>query len=116
MMLKDLEKSRESARVKAERKWTNTELVNELRQEKAIPKRRDPNAPPKVTDVVKNEGKLDGRVKRFENKFKKHMRTMMEAQKEFNLKIYAVRLEHRRRILLREKLRRLKLAQPGNGE
>ena len=36
---------------------------------------------------------------------------MMEGQKELNLQIYAVMIDRRRRILLAEKLRRLKMAQ-----
>jgi len=65
--------------------------------------------------VVTNEGRRDGRVSRFENKFKKEVRAMMEGHAGQNLKAYAIAIERRRYVLLKEKLRRLKLAQQGQG-
>ena len=70
--------------------------------------------PPEPTggaELIENDGRKDGRVKRFENKFKKDIRALMEGQKELNLQIYAVMIDRRRRILLAEKLRKLKMAQ-----
>ena len=61
-------------------------------------------------ELIENDGRRDGRASRFENKFKKDIRAMMEGQKELNLQIYAVMIDRRRRILLAEKLRRLKMA------
>ena len=108
-MLKEHE-IKEKARQRAERKWKNAEVRNKIKERQKKPKLVDPDAPPGVAELIENDGRKDGRVKRFENKFKKDIRAMMEGQKELNLQIYAVMIDRRRRILLAEKLRRLKMA------
>jgi hypothetical protein len=77
------------------------------RQEK--PKLVESDAKPEAGDVITNDGRRDGPVNRFESKFKREIRAMMEGYAEVNLTINLMSLERRRRILLTEKLRRLKL-------
>jgi hypothetical protein len=108
-MLKEHE-IKEPARVKARRKWGNADVRKRVKQRQEKPKMVDPDAKPEVAGIISNEGRRDGRVNRFENKFKRDIRTMMEGQAQLNLQIYAIRLEQRHRKLLAEKLRRLKLA------
>ena len=73
----------------AERKWTNADITKRL-----------------------NEN-LNVGVNRFENKFKQEIRKMMEGYVANNRNNYIAWLDTRKRRLLREKLRRLKLAQQG---
>jgi hypothetical protein len=113
-MLKEHE-IKERARLRAERKWKNSEVRKRVKQRQEKPKLVDPDAKPEVAEVITNEGRRDGRVNRFENKFKRDIRLMMEGQAKLNLQIYATQLQHRHRVLLKEKLRRLKLAQQNNG-
>jgi hypothetical protein len=113
-MLKEHE-PKEKARVKAERKWGNADVRKRVKQRQEKPKLVDPDAKPEVAAVISNEGRRDGRVNRFENRFKKDIRTMMNGNAEANLRLYAIVLDQRHRRLLKEKLRRLKLAQQNNG-
>jgi hypothetical protein len=113
-MLKEHE-IREKARLRSERKWNNADVRKRVKQRQEKPKLVDPDAKPEVAEVISNEGRRDGRVNRFENKFKRDIRLMMEGQAKLNLQIYATHLQHRHRVLLKEKLRRLKLAQQNNG-
>jgi hypothetical protein len=106
---------KEKARVKAERKWNNADVRKRVKQRQEKPKLVEPDAKPEVAEVITNEGRRDGRVNRFENKFKRDLRNMMESQPKLNLDIYAVWLDQRLRILLAEKLRRLKFAQLNHG-
>jgi hypothetical protein len=108
-MLKEHE-IKERARLRAERKWKNADVRKRVKQRQEKPKLVDPNAKPEAGDVITNEGRRDGTVNRFESKFKREIRAMMEGYAEVNLTINLMSLERRRRILLREKLRRLKLA------
>jgi hypothetical protein len=108
-MLKEHE-IKEKARLRAERKWNNADVRKRVKQRQEKPKLVDPDAKPEVAEVITNEGRRDGRVNRFENKFKRDMRSMMSEQSRANLLVYALWLDQRHRRLLAEKLRRLKLA------
>lgn len=82
--------------------------------ERNKPKRGDPSEREReaeIAKVVTNEERKGSTVKRFENKFKREIREMMEGQQRLHLQIYLISLEHRKRILLREKLKRLKAAE-----
>jgi hypothetical protein len=114
-MLKEHGPPKEPARIKAERKWTNADVRKRLKEEKQKPKLVDPNKPPEIAEVVTNEGRRDGPRNRFESKFKRDIRAMMEGHAEQRLKHYVAAIEHRRYVLLKEKLRRLKLAQQDQG-
>jgi hypothetical protein len=110
-MLKEHDKDKEPAQLKAGRLWRNHAVTKRMIEARQKPKLVDPNKPPDVAEIVTNLGRRDARVTRFENKFRKEIRSMMEGHANFNLKKYVAWLEHRRVILLTEKLRRLKLAQ-----
>jgi hypothetical protein len=110
-MLKEYDPPKEPVRIKAERRWKNNELTGRLTAEKHRPKLVDPNKEPEMAETIVNESRRDGPVKRFESRFIKEIRMTLSEHKLLNLKIYAAAIEHRRRILLKEKLRRLKLAQ-----
>jgi hypothetical protein len=109
-MLKEHE-PKEKARIKAERKWTNADVRRRVKQRQEKPKLVDPDAKPPVAVVIANVGRRDGPVNRFENKCKRDLRTMMTEHANLNLQIYAIWLDQRHRLLLKEKLRRLKSAQ-----
>jgi hypothetical protein len=113
-MLKEHE-IKEKARLRAERKWNNADVRKRVKQRQEKPKLVDPNAKPEVAEVITNEGRRDGRVNRFENRFRRDLRNMMEGKAKSNLEIYAIWLDQRLRTLLAEKLRRLKFAQQNNG-
>jgi hypothetical protein len=114
-MFKEHEPPKEKARSKAERKWANADRIRRLKEAKQRPRLVDPNKPPEVAETITNVGRRDGPINRFESKFKKEIRTMMEGYTAKNLKLHAALLEHRRCRLLKEKLRRLKLAQQDQG-
>jgi hypothetical protein len=107
-MLKEHE-IKDRASLRAERKWKNADVRKRVKQRQEKPQLIDPNAKPEAGDVITNDGRRDGPVNRFESKFKREIRTMMVQYAEANMAIYAISIERRRRILLKEKLRRLKL-------
>lgn len=107
-MLKDREPPKESAEQIATRKWRNNDLRKRIVEAKQRPKPRDVNDEPEIAEVVVNEGRVDGPVNRFESRFKKEIRAMMEGYADRNIQFYAAMIEHRRYKLLKEKLRRLK--------
>lgn len=107
-MLTEYGSPKEKARAKAKRLWNNTAVGKKQKEERAKPKLVDPDAPPRIAEVIINEGRLGSKVKRFETKFKREIREMIEGHQKLSLQIYVMSLEHRRRRLLAEKLKRLK--------
>jgi hypothetical protein len=114
-MFKEHGPPKESARNKAERRWKNAELRKQFKQAKQRPRLVDPNKEPEIAETITNEGKRDESVQRFERRFLKDIRAMMEGHVNRNLAIYAATIELRRRKLLKEKLRRLQAAQQNQG-
>jgi hypothetical protein len=114
-MLKGNKPPKEKAHSKASRKWRNHEMRKKLIEERQKPKLVDPNQEPEIAEIVTNEARLKGPIRRFENRFKKEIRAMLQSHVDKNLAIYAISLDRRKRILLTEKLKRLKLAQQANG-
>jgi hypothetical protein len=114
-MLKEHDQPKEKARVKAERRWKNSDAIKRLKEERAKPKLVDPNAPPEVAEVVINDDRLKGPVRNLERKVLRDIRAIMEGHANNNLTQYLAYLERRRIKLLTEKLRRLKLAEQANG-
>jgi hypothetical protein len=110
-MLKEHEPPNEPLRTKAERKWRNNDLRRRIIEERQKPKAKDPSKEPEIAETIINEGRVDGPIKRFESRFKKEIRTMLEGHAKRNLELYYAALQHRRVILLREKLKRLRAAQ-----
>jgi hypothetical protein len=119
----------EDAEQRAARKWRNKDLAERFKKAKETGegaedfltidgKKPHINAqvpkPPReqgIGNTIVNEGRKSGGITRFENKFKKEIRAMMEGYAQRNLQFYYAALQHRKVKLLREKLRRLKLAQ-----
>lgn len=115
-MLNEHEPPKEPAKLRAARKWKNAELRRRVKEAQQTPKHVDPNREPDTAEVIINDGRRDGPIHRVERKFVKDVREMMEGHANLNLQIYAAMIERRRIKLLKEKLRRLKLAQQSNGE
>jgi hypothetical protein len=113
-MFKD-DPPKEPLRKIAERKWNNEAIRRRIVAEKHRPKPRDVNDPPEIAETVTNKGRVDGSLRRFERRFIKEMRMTLIEHQALNLKLYKAAIEHRRMILLKEKLRRLKLAQQESG-
>jgi hypothetical protein len=110
-MLKEHEPPKEPARLKAGRMWRNHVVTKRMIEARQKPKLVDPNKKPEISETIVNDGKRDGSVNRFERKLKKDIRAMLEGYSKRTLEQYAAWLQHRRYILLKEKLRRLKLKQ-----
>jgi hypothetical protein len=104
-MLKDHGGPKEPAEKVAERKWKNNELRQKIIASKvAAPVVADPNAPPEVASVIKNDKKPKARG--FERKFLKDIREMMEGHKERNNMIQRYLIAQEKRKLLLELIRR----------
>jgi hypothetical protein len=103
--MKDLDGPKEPAEKVAERKWKNNELRQKIIASKApSPVVVDPNAPPEVASVIKNDRKPKARG--FERKFLKDIREMMEGHKERNIMIQRYLIYQEKRKLLLELIRR----------
>jgi hypothetical protein len=111
-MLKHMDDIRKSAKERAQRRWKNYQVEKEFKaaQQEAANKPKEPK-PIEPSDTI--EGKHDGRgsLIRAQTKFAKDIREMMVGHSEKALAMYRHSLEHKRYLLLKEKLRRLLLAQ-----
>jgi len=125
-MIKDLFGGKEPAKERATRIWRNNDLTHRFKKMKETGKGSEefsfydgkkpfanevpkpPNEPIRPADVIENN---DPRVDRFERKFKKDIRMMLNGHKEENraLLIAGMRaaIYQEKRKLLLEKLRRL---------
>src|ERR1700722_8470131 len=111
MTMKEHDSPKEPLRKVAERKWNNNAVRKRIVEKKNRRKPRDVDAPPEIGEVVVNDDRLKGPVKNLERKFLRDIRVMMEGHATNNPNHYLAYLERRRYLLLKEKLRRLKLAQ-----
>lgn len=108
-MLKHIDDIRKSARERAQRRWKNyaTEKAFKAAREKANedaakePKELDP------ADVLEQERIIKEATTKFELKFIKDIRAMLDEHKGRNLALYTLSIHVRHKRLLREKLRRL---------
>jgi hypothetical protein len=110
-MLKEYDNSKETAEEKAKRKWRNNAVRQrfiEKREgaQKAIAEAEE-SEPPKLADIIENDGRRHGPIQNFESKFKREIREMLRGHVDRNLVMYAASLRHQKRRLLLEKLRRL---------
>jgi hypothetical protein len=112
-MLKDSDQPKEPLRNKAARMWKNNNVRKKIAEERQSLKESESDDP-EVTELIINEGRKSGRVTRFENRFKRDIREMMEGHAARNLALYLAALRNRKLILLREKLRRLQEAEAQN--
>ena len=110
-MLKEHDPPKEPLRTKVERRWRNNALRKRLIEEKKKPRVVDPDALPEIAETIINDGRVDGPVKRFESQFLRDIRDMLEGHTKRNMQLYAASIERRRYLLLKEKLKRLKMAQ-----
>lgn len=111
-MLKEFDPPKEPLKTTVERKWRNNAIRKRLIEERQKPKLVDPNKKPEMAETIANIGRRDGPVQRFERQFLKDIRAIMNEPNEQKLAMYRAAIEHRRFILLREKLRRLQAAHP----
>jgi hypothetical protein len=104
---------KESARRTAERKWRNHDLERRVKEERQKAESQ-PKKPKELASADVIEGKHDrrGSVTRAQTKFAKDISEMMTGHKKHSVAIYLYLLECRRKRLLVEKLRRLRLAHP----
>ena len=109
-MLKEHEPPKEKASERAARRWKNAELRKRVKQTQQRPQLVDPDREPEIAEVLTTE-RPKGSIKSFESRFAKEIRAMMEGHVNKNIAIQIAFLEYRKRKLLKEKLRRLKLAQ-----
>jgi hypothetical protein len=114
-MLKDDGPAKEPLVKVAQRKWNNESIRRRIIQEKNRPKPRDVDAPPEPAEIITNDGRLDSSINRFERRFIKEIRSTLNEHQLLNLKILRAVIERGRYKLLKEKLRRLKVAQQSHG-
>jgi hypothetical protein len=99
------DRPREPAEKRAERKWKNNQLRQKIIASKVpAPVVVDPNEPPEVASVIKNDKKPRARV--FERKFLKDIRAMMEEHKERNIVVQRYLIYQEKRKILLELIRR----------
>ena len=116
-MLKDSDTPKEPPSERAKRKWNN-HLFRQRFLEERDRKPKEVNVdglPPDPADVIANEDRLSGRVKRLETKFAKEIRKMLKGHIDKNVMLYVATLAHQKRRLLKEKLRRLEAAHQSQG-
>ena len=119
-MFKETEPPKEPASKKAERKWRNHALVQKYKAGKLpVLVSVDPedidyeggkvhlNKSPNVASIIETEKLKVGNLTRFETRFKKEIRELLDGHKQQNLLLYEASLQHQRKLLLMEKLRRL---------
>jgi hypothetical protein len=121
-MDKDLDMPTESSEQKATRMWKNHQLRNKYKENKMpvvavvdpenidyvnkkirLPK----TSPPEVGTVIETEKPRVESVRRFEDKFRKEIKSILSEHKERTIEAYRAIIQHQRRQLLLEKIRRL---------
>lgn len=112
-MLKHIDDIRKSASERAKRRWDNYAVEKSFKAAKMEGAEKAAKEPKPIepSDTVINEGRRSGALLRVQTKFAKDIKEMMEGHGEKALALYRHSLEHKRRMLLKEKLRRLLLAQ-----
>jgi hypothetical protein len=110
-MLKEYDRPKETALERATRKWRNNVVSRRIIEAQRTPKVRDVNTELKTVETLTNEGRRHGPINRLESKFKKELKAMLQGHADRNLALYAASLQHRKRRLLLEKLRRLEARQ-----
>jgi hypothetical protein len=112
-MLKHIDDIRKSARERANRRWKNWQTTKDF---KAAQQQASEGAAKQVkllepADVLEQEKLIKEATTKFESRFLKDLREMMEGDKQRTLQLYALSLQAKKKRLLAEKLRRLQLAQ-----
>jgi hypothetical protein len=110
-MLKEHDGPKEPAEKRATRKWGNNQLRQKIKASRVpTPVVVDPSAPPEIASVIKTERPKAKSVTRFENKFKKDIREMMEGHKERNIMIQRYLIYQEKRKILLELIRRREIS------
>src|ERR1700678_400405 len=110
-MLKEHDGPKEPAEKRATRKWGNNQLRQKVKASRVpTPVVVDPSAPPEIASVIKTERPKAKSVTRFENKFKKDIREMMEGHKERNIMIQRYLIYREKRKILLELIRRREIS------
>ena len=112
-MLRHIDDVRKSARERAARKWKNHQVTKNFkaaRKEAAEQLAKEPKSL-EPADVLEQDKRIKEGTTRFESKVLKYIKELIEGQSKTALEMYLHSLEGKRRLLLREKLRRLRLAE-----
>ena len=107
-MLKHIDDIRKSAKERAQRRWQNyaTEKAFKAARQEAANKPAEPK-PIEPADVIEQERLIKEGATKFESKFIKEIRKMLDEHKGRNVALYALSIRVRHKRLLMEKLRRL---------
>jgi hypothetical protein len=116
-MLRDIEHIRKSARERAARRWHNYQVEKQFKaaQKEAAEKAAKETKPVEVADVIEPDKRVNGAVTKFESKYIKDLREMLQGHEEETMRrsvaLYLISLKMKKRRLLLEKLRRHQAAQ-----
>ena len=108
-MLKHIDDIRKSAKERAQRRWQNyaTEKAFKAAREKANEDAAKEPKPIEPADVLEQDRLIKEATTKFESKFIKDIRAMLDEHKGRNVALYALSIRVRHKRLLMEKLRRL---------
>jgi hypothetical protein len=110
-MTDNLDKPLETAQQRAERMWSNYDLMKRFLEEKEKAEAAPPTSKePAIGELISNDGRAnDGRLKtvKLERKLAKDFRQMLEGHKRRNLLFYRLSLVLQLRRLKYAKLKRL---------
>ena len=107
-MLKHIDDIRKSARERAQRRWKNhavEKAFKAARQEAASAPKEPKELEP--ADVLEQDRLIKEGATKFESKFIKEIRMMLDEHKGRSVALYALSIRVRHKRLLMEKLRRL---------
>ena len=108
-MLKHIDDLKQSARERAQRRWKNYQVEKDFKKAKqeaadGAAKQTKPLSP---ADVIEQDRIIKEATTRFESKFIKEIRTMLDGHAERNKLLYVLSIRAQYKRLLVEKLRRL---------
>jgi hypothetical protein len=107
-MIKDVDDGpNESARIKAERMWSNYDLTKRFLEE--VNKKEGVSQPADIAEVIINEKPRPDSVTKFQRKFVKYFKSMLNKHKRRNVLLYRLALLTRLEKLKAERTRRLAL-------
>ena len=107
-MLKHIDDIRKSAKERAQRRWKNHAVEKAFKAERAKPVQSEPKELDPA-DVLEQDRLIKEATTKFESKFIKDIRAMLDEHKGRNLALYALSIRVRHKRLLMEKLRRLEV-------
>jgi hypothetical protein len=112
--MKDLDKPKESAEQRAIRMWSNYDLTKrflaEVQEKEAIQKLA--KTTPDIAEVIETEHPKAQSITRFQNKFIKDFKAMLDNHKRRNVALYRLTLLTKLQRLKAERARRLEAIQP----